>query len=617
MKKTLLFALALLAALTGKADNDMLYGLYQGNGTLKNIGTEKAETYDVAIHLTEDYLVGMEVRGVNVPVNTSAMNATDYQAWIATDLKVESGKNVSDVASVSFTPDGKWAEVNFATPYVITEGGIYVGYTFTVSSVDVNAASDQNRTPLTVIAAKDGQEGYIHTSRTYRKWTTLGTTTLGNYVPAVVVRLSGDLVKASAATFLAPSELSTYAFVGKQTSINLTLVNHGVDDIKNIDYEMDIDGDVTPVHKTVSLSGKYYGRSTSMKVNIPAMSTKGTRHVTFRITQVNGQTNEDAQPAATLSLPVLDGTPKRKPIMEEYTGAWCGNCPRGMAAMEALSEQLGDDFVGVAWHNGDAMTITNNYPNPVQAFPHGFLDRIVELEDPFYGSTNSSLGVKTDWQKRVGAIIAPATLELQAEWANDESTAITVTSQTTFVRDFTDSPFRMAYILLADSLTGWGRGWSQSNYLAGDNSAKNDPYLSRFYNLPGTITDMAYNDVAIQVSSPGATAIAESLPAMVEEYQPYVHRYTFDISQNELVQDKTRLRVVAVLVNTLTGEVVNAEKTNVPLPVGVRGVRTDEQPQSIDYTDLAGRRIQRPGHGLYVRTVTHADGTRHSSVVSR
>ena len=617
MKKILLFALALLATVTGKADNEMLYGIYQGSGTLKTVGTEKAETYDVAIHLNEDYLVGMEIRGIRVPVNTAATKATDFSAWLSTSLNLDGGKNAPDIASVSFTPDGRWAEVDFETPYVVTENGVYAGYSFTVNEVDVSNTSDQNRKPLSTITAKDDVQGYIHTSRTFRKWKPIAEGSLAGNAVALVVRLSGDRMKGRAAAFLTPDELDAYATVGKQATVNLTLVNHGVEDIKDIDYEIEIDGKATPIHKAVALKGGYYGHQTALKATVPAVTTRGTRNVVFRITQVNGQPNEDDEAEAALAIGFLDGTPKRKPLMEEYTGTWCGWCPRGMAAMDALTEQLGDDFIGVAFHNGDEMTITNNYPNAVQSFPHGFLDRVVELDDPFYGNGGGSLGVKKDWQNRLKAVIAPATLALKAEWTDDAATAIDVTSTTTFVRSFHSSPYRLAYILVADSLTGTGRSWSQANYLSGKSEYMNDPYLSRFYALGGTIINFTFNDVAIQLSCPASTSLPESLPAQVDEEQPYEHHYTFDISKNDLVQDKQQLRVVVLLINSLTGEVLNAEKAAVPQPTGIRAAGISTQDADVRYFDLSGRPVQTPRRGIYVRTATKADGTRHHQTIVR
>ena len=127
MKKILLLTFALLVAVLGRADNELYYGFYTGTGAITGVGTQKAETYDVAIYIDNPDLVGMEIRGLRVPVNTKATNAGEYTAWLTKELKVESGVNVPDIASVSFTPDKSWVDVDFETPYVVTEGGFYAG----------------------------------------------------------------------------------------------------------------------------------------------------------------------------------------------------------------------------------------------------------------------------------------------------------------------------------------------------------------------------------------------------------------------------------------------------------------------------------------------------------
>ena len=401
MKKTLLTLFALLATVVVEADNEMLYGVYRGSGTLTGIGTKKAETYDVAMHLTDPYLVGMEVRGLRVPINTSAKNTADYKAWITTELKVDDNANVPDILSVDFTPDGKWADVTFDTPYVITEGGIYVGYSFTVSSVDTDNSSDANQLPLMTISGADLSGLYVHTSRSVRKWTEFEQTSYftAKNAFAFVVRLSGSKVKTRAAAFVAPDDLNAYSLTGKSLKVPLTILNHGVEAITSLEYTIEVNGQTTERTTRVSIAGQYYGSQGKLNATVPAVSEEGMQPITFRITKVNGEANEDDNPATVYTVAYLTEYPKHKPLMEEYTGTWCGWCPRGMVAMEAMTEIYGDDFVGVAWHNSDPMQITNSYPNEVNGFPHFFLDRVIE-GDPYGGSGGGTLGVQNDWKKR-------------------------------------------------------------------------------------------------------------------------------------------------------------------------------------------------------------------------
>ena len=610
MKKSLLLILALLTSMLASAQNEQLYGVYQGTGSLVSIGTQKAETYDVAMHLTDPALAGLEIRGINVPIRTEATGITSYKAWITKELTLESNQIAPDVDSISFTPDGKWVEVTFRQPYVLTAEGVYVGYSFTVPSVDTSNDSDPAKTPVMCIASTNTSNLYIHTSRTYRKWKLLEETTLtAGRAPAFVVRLGGDRIRQNAASFSAPDELDAYAMLGKQKTFSLTLNNHGTANISRIEYEVTVDGQVVDTQsKSVSLKGTYYGQHTTVKVNVPAQETAGAFSVGINVKKVNGVDNEDADPITTFNMAFLSEMPKHKPLMEEYTGGWCGYCPRGMAAMEAMTEKHGDEFVGVAYHNGDPMQITNNTPNTPSGYPHAYIDRVIDT-DPFFGTSNSSLGIEKDWKNRQ-TILTPAALELKATWTDDTHTAIAATARASFIFTLEDNPYQLSYILVADDLHSTSSKWNQSNYYSGDGTS--DPYLKSWAQQAATIRDLHFNDVAIQLSCQGSAALENSLPQHVTATQRCEHTYTFDISANSLVQDKSQLRVVAVLINTRTGEVANAEKANVPDPeeTGISEHKSDVI--TATYTDLAGRRVNSPVSGIYVKTVTRSDGTRQS-----
>lgn len=615
MKKTVLLTLALLASVLVCAQNEQLYGVYQGTGTLKGVGTQKAETYDVAMHLTDPALAGLEIHGINVPVNTSATNLTDFKAWITTELKLESSKNAPDVASVDFTPDGKWAEVTFEQPYVITADGIYVGYSLTVPSVDTSNDNDPAKKPIMCITSQNTQDLFIHTSRTFRKWKQIDETTLtGQGAYAFVVRLGGNRIRQTAAKFSAPDELNAYAFTGQSKNFDLTLSNHGTSSISRIEYEILIGEEVVSTQtKNVTVKGTYYGQHTNVRVTIPAQQTVGASPVTIRLNKVNDAPNEDLEPATTFNMAFLDELPKHKPLMEEYTGGWCGWCPRGMAAMEAMTEKYQADFVGVAYHNGDPMQITNSTPNVPSGYPHGYIDRVIDT-DPFFGTSSTSLGIEKDWKSRQ-SILAPAAMELFATYTDDDRNTIAVTSRTSFIFSLENNPYLLSYILVADDLHSTSSKWNQSNYYGG--GSETDPYLKPWAAKPSTIRDLHFNDVAIQLSCYGANALEESLPQKVTAATPYEHTYTFDITDNALVQDKSKLRVVSVLINTLTGEVANSEKTVVPFDIETAIGHEAAAIEGMRYTDLSGRRVSNIGKGMYIQTIRRADGTTQSQKVIR
>ena len=100
------------------------------------------------------------------------------------------------------------------------------------------------------------------------------------------------------------------------------------------------------------------------------------------------------------------------------------------------------------------------------------------------------------------------------------------------------------------------------------------------------------------------------MPSSVNDIDDYEHTYIFDVTNNTLVQDKSKLRVVAALVNTQNGEVVNAEKAIVgDETTSVRRLTDDTEAIGIYYTDMLGRRVSPRHRGIYVKTTTYSDGT--------
>ena len=599
MKKSLLLVLLMLPMLNMLAQDELYYGTYTGTGTQVNNGTQKAEAYDVAMHVTDPALVGLSVVGMRIPVVTDA-DASGYKAWLSTKLELDEDKNVvADIASVEFSPKAKWVEVTFDEPYVIPAEGLYAGYSLTVNAV-TSSTTDPSKKPLVCIAADDASNFFIHTLRTYRKWQSYGESALAAVgVPAMVLRLVGEGVHAYAANFKAPDELSTNVFVDQQATITFPLVNHGTANITNIDYELTVGEETLTAQARVTLRGPYYGRTADVKVPMPVLDKKGAYDSSIRVLKVNGQDNLGPNPSTRFTMVYVAEPPKHKPLMEEYTGTWCQWCPSGMVAMENLNELYGDDFVGLAYHEGDSMEVTSNFPNEVSGFPNAYLDRI-ENVSPFFGTSGQSFGIKDDWKRRA-AIMAPATLELRAAWADEAQTKLQLTSTTTFMRAYSDSPYQLAYILTADGLKGSGKYWSQVNGYANNSSYASDSYLSKLVNAGGVITDIEFNDVVIQLANNSPLAIAGCLPSAVQGEVPYEHTYTFDIAGNKLVQDKTKLRPVVVLINTRTGEAVNAEKIRISDITGIEAVEAGRTQQSVPMRfDLQGRRVGANYKGVVV-----------------
>lgn len=281
--------------------------------------------------------------------------------------------------------------------------------------------------------------------------------------------------------------------------------------------------------------------------------------------------------------------PVHRPLLEEYSGTWCGWCIRGIVGMELLSETFGEDFVGVVYHYGDAMqTINPNYyPNDVEGFPTAYAERAYEI-DPLYGFGGTTGGIIDD-MSQLAAVEAIAGIDVTAMWTSEAKTKISVDVTSFFTSDISSGNYAFEVMLLADDLYGTGSSWNQANYYSGYTVYGKDPYLGEWVKKPETVTGLHFNDVLLATSRP----IAGSLPTTLVAYDDYSYNYTMNVERisTALVQNKDNLRIIAILVDRSTGQVVNANRCYISdyvavIPGDVDGdkmVSIDDVTALIDY----------------------------------
>lgn len=292
----------------------------------------------------------------------------------------------------------------------------------------------------------------------------------------------------------------------------------------------------------------------------------------------------------------------RKAVVEEFTGAWCGNCPRGIVALERLAKDFGDRVICIAVHQGDnEPMVISTYPDLVPGtggIPACMVNRGEKL-DPYSGSGTKGIyhyGIDAD----VEAALSEATeagLELKAQWNDAQQWDVRFTVNTTFCIDSDDAPYRLAFVLLEDGLKGEGKAWAQVNYFstaAGypDSKTYNDDDMKFWRDAEYEVKGMEYNHVPVQTLGI-KSGISGSIAAPIVKNQPQTFSELVTTLNNKVIQDKSRLTAVAMLLNTKTGKIVNAEKAAI-LPFGTDGietVRSDAPVAGSAVYDLQGRRL--------------------------
>lgn len=602
-KKHFLGAFIMAAAFAGYTFNGyandglVTYSANTGTKEVKYFGTAKKESFDVAMLLADKYTKGKKIETIKVPFPKNA-EIGNVKIWLTKKLTLENKKNVADVMTLDATMDDSTAIVKLATPYTIDSDTLYIGYSF-----DVVELTERTQLPISLINEKGVQGLWTHSSRTYRSW--LDKSTYG--CSAMQVELSG--FNANDAYFEGFKDY--YNQVNIATPINLTLLNRGYNGIKSIDYSYSV-GD-KKVSDRLTLDAPIpacLNASTEFTVTLPAIEAKGKYPVTFSIDKVNGEANSEVA-TANSTMAIYNKLPKHRPVMEEFTGTWCGNCARGWIGLEVMT-RLHPDFIALAYHSGDVMQVIDQkqflgFDTSNPSYPMANIDRVYTDIDPYYGADMTPFGIEELWNKRA-EILAPASLETEAAFTPDGKD-IKAKAILEFPEDTNDADkYSVEFVLVTDGLHGEGQAWEQSNYLK--ENEKGDypfPEADIFFAGSSSIPNMHYNDVVVATTRLRNGLI--KLPAKVEAEKAFCIEGTItevdsikNMANYPVIQDSKNLRIVALLLNE-KGQIVNGAQAKVTgyETTGIRNINTNAAEADVPAIyNLQGHRLQTMQKGLNI-----------------
>lgn len=601
------FIIMMLATLGAMAQRTT-FGYVHDYSNLVAWGTAKTETYNFAVRLADAGLVGAKVTGVRIPFNPDAAHLTDCKAFITSALKLTSGKAVPDICSVDFTAEnGGWVEVSFAEPYTLTSEPVYVGFAFAVSKLETKGDSY----PIMVQLGSKRDALYLGTNRSFRKWEEMGVS-LSRTLPLEVI-LDGtfDQSHALGINYIDSQRIRR----GSDSAIKVTVANHGTQPVQNFDYEYTIGSSTTEGHidLPLPLTADFLGDRVEVEVKTPAQEELGDMEGRLTITRVNGEPNADLAASATQQLRCLKIVTVKRPLLEEFTGIWCGFCPRGYVGLLLLNERYPGMFVGASYHNGtDAMTISNTYPVKVEGLPAANLDRCHDT-DAYRGDTSRDMGIEKTWLDACQEE-TPANVHVSAYRSEDER-IISVHTDYEFAEEVANANYGVAYLVTADGLHGTSPLWQQHSYFPNSNPGEYGPEMDMFTNGPEYMF-LVYDDVVIAQSGVGGATISGVIPSTVHEEDVFGHDYEFDIttmigySRENLAQDHERLNIIAILYDKTQKKVVNCNKAHIvrydEALAGIQSVTTDASTAAPAFYSLDGKRLSAPTSGVNI--VRMADG---------
>ena len=345
---------------------------------------------------------------------------------------------------------------------------------------------------------------------------------------------------------LSSVSLARYAASGSNTTLTMNVTNLGANTITSIVADWN---DGTSHSSTISTniaSGQTVAVPHPTAVNYASAQEA---NITVTITSVNGGADANAanNGGSALHNTVSAIVPKNV-VFEEGTGTWCGWCPRGAVAMDYMTSTYPDQFIGIAVHNGDPMTVAAyDAAADFSGFPGSNIDRALLDQSVSQTAWENTFNVRKNY-------IVPAAISV-----NSSGTGANVVMDVaaTFYTPFAAANYRLAVIMVENNVTGAASGYNQANYYSGGGSGAMGGYES----LPNPVpaAQMVYDHVGRALLG-GYNGQAGSVPAVISDGS--VANYTFNYTVPG-TSDRNQMYAVAVLIDQSNGEIVTATEVSV------------------------------------------------------
>ena len=268
------------------------------------------------------------------------------------------------------------------------------------------------------------------------------------------------------------------------------------------------------------------------KLTSPVYTSEEVGIVNFKAEYLNANSSE-------VSIEYHDGSQtifKKRVLVEDYTGTWCGWCPRISRALELVDQQT-DDAVFVAIHRAPAGTQDPYIYEDADelellietpGYPKGFINRLTQWNFPEPDNVGQVIGFTQGANPRLG---------LKMSSSIDDS-QINLNVEALFANDFEN--LKLVVYVLENGLV-----YPQVNYTShynGENPVEN--YVHN-HTLRKTLTNILGDEVDNTQTRTGNT---------------YFREFNFEIPQE--IQNTDEIEFIAFLTDD-QGNVINVRKSDI------------------------------------------------------
>lgn len=320
------------------------------------------------------------------------------------------------------------------------------------------------------------------------------------------------------------------------------VLNGGTEPVRSYTIHYWIEGEA---HKQATFGERNVAEADSFILEMPTPA-PGTYNLTAVVGNVDGAADGwEGNDTLRAKLYVRSSSFARRVVCEEYTGLWCGWCPRGLVGMETQKAAHPKTFIAISAHGRDPLAIKetpnyNSFINRQGGAPSCEINRDEQM-DPNADNLEAAYQYYITQPTHVGVDVSAA--------FNEDKTAITATAQVASDIDVDNPEYRICFVITEDSITGF----AQANYYSGSKTP-----MGGFENKPDPTTDVVFNDVARAINNFGGNAM-EATHMVNGIYYP--HTETLELPAS--IIDKRNLHVVALVI--YKNKIANAATTK---PIG-------------------------------------------------
>lgn len=380
--------------------------------------------------------------------------------------------------------------------------------------------------------------------------------------------------KCHAAQPAAPAAKAPMKAASGKKQIRLKLRNRTPRIVRQVKFDWDIDGNKQEPYtvETVMLTN----HEDIVYIDLPDNIVGRNHNAHFSVSEVDGepdaiQANSSVETAITTEATTYF---PRKVVMEEATGTWCGWCPRGIVCIENMTERYPDNFIAIAIHDDEMAPVLDSYQpffNMVSEYPSAQINRNYWIDIwPFDIEDMKDCG--------------EAMIKAEAEFI--QGNKIDVSTETTFgFSDDGSTEYRIAYVVTEDKVGPY----YQANYYSNPDAEDNPDDIMNWWVHQDFYVETTFNDVARAIYD--YDGIAGQLPKVITEGETYKCQYTITLPDN--IQNAENLSIVTLLLDTRTGEILNADRTAITgdPTVGIKDVK-DSAGKTFDVYDITGTKVR-------------------------